>query len=462
MSETFTPDEKGECAVCGEMVWSTDQRCKTLDNSAYQHMRCTQNAPEFEAKPTVATLANGQSVQVNGLKIRKAKPPPPAKPGRKKLCASAPGAQQAHVKARPDLPTQVDLRKWMTPVEYQAATNSCCANAVAGAYEYLCTRQAEKTGDTVGDISRLFVYYVGRLVDAAEWNEEHLPLQDDGMTVDGAVKALQAKGVCLEKDWDFDITKVNQKPHDDCFRAAMRYKTRDALKIKLELEAMKTCLADGFPIIFGLKLTARFMDPGTSGYVATPSAEDKESDSHGAHALLLVGYDDAQRVFIVRNSWGDWWGDKGYCYASYDYIASPDFNLEMHVGMYAIRGLDDYDFTPEDGPGTPLYDSEVAAEWTQSEVVFENKASEVPAAESSISESTGDMFDPLAEARRVFEEMDHDKSGKLDTKELGMAYRLQGVYITNEQLQQVVSAYDTDKDGKINFQEYCTMVGIST
>ena len=38
----------------------------------------------------------------------------------------------------------------------------------AGAYEYLCMRHCEKTGDTVGDISRLFVYYVGRLVDAAE------------------------------------------------------------------------------------------------------------------------------------------------------------------------------------------------------------------------------------------------------------------------------------------------------
>ena len=31
MAEVFTPDEKGQCAVCGDMVWSTEQRCKTLD-----------------------------------------------------------------------------------------------------------------------------------------------------------------------------------------------------------------------------------------------------------------------------------------------------------------------------------------------------------------------------------------------------------------------------------------------
>jgi hypothetical protein len=40
----------------------------------------------------------------------------------------------------------------------------------------------------------------------------------------------------------------------------------------------------------GLKLTARFMDPGPSGFVDTPSVDDKTSDQHGAHALLIVGY----------------------------------------------------------------------------------------------------------------------------------------------------------------------------
>jgi hypothetical protein len=194
-------------------------------------MRCTEGAPQFEAKPKTAKLEGGQEVQVNGLKVKKAKPPPPKGSGRPKLCAAAPMQQQEYVQAKAGIPSRVDLRKWMSPVEHQQATNSCCANAVAGAYEYLCTRHCEKTGDTVGDISRLFVYYVGRLVDAAEWGEEHLPLEDAGMTVDGAVKALQAKGACLEKDWDFDISKVNSKPPEECFKQAMRYKTRDALKV---------------------------------------------------------------------------------------------------------------------------------------------------------------------------------------------------------------------------------------
>lgn len=33
---------------------------------------------------------------------------------------------------------------------------------------------------------------------------------------------------------------------------------------------------------------------------------------YGAHALLIVGYDDDKECWIVKNSWGSSWGDGGY------------------------------------------------------------------------------------------------------------------------------------------------------
>ena len=39
----------------------------------------------------------------------------------------------------------------------------------------------------------------------------------------------------------------------------------------------------------------------------------------GGHAVAAVGYDDAAQCFIIRNSWGAGWGDRGYCYMPYQY-----------------------------------------------------------------------------------------------------------------------------------------------
>jgi C1A family cysteine protease len=39
---------------------------------------------------------------------------------------------------------------------------------------------------------------------------------------------------------------------------------------------------------------------------------------------MAAGYDDSKKAFIIRNSWGDAWGQKGYFLMPYDYITSTD------------------------------------------------------------------------------------------------------------------------------------------
>jgi C1A family cysteine protease len=46
----------------------------------------------------------------------------------------------------------------------------------------------------------------------------------------------------------------------------------------------------------------------------------KGEDIVGGHAVVCVGYDDAKQAFIVRNSWGTGWGDKGYFYMPYEFF----------------------------------------------------------------------------------------------------------------------------------------------
>lgn len=38
------------------------------------------------------------------------------------------------------------------------------------------------------------------------------------------------------------------------------------------------------------------------------------------HAVLIVGYDDTQKVFMFKNSWGERWGQDGYGYVTFDHV----------------------------------------------------------------------------------------------------------------------------------------------
>jgi len=217
-------------------------------------------------------------------------------------------------------PARVDLRPYCTQVEDQSQSNSCCANAAAGAYEYLCKRVAAKNGDEVGDISRLFIYFVGRKNDMVRRGQEGLKVKDEGITLSGAANALEAQGACLESTWGFDLDRVNERPPAEAFDEASNYKASEVKNVPVDLRAMKQCLAEGYPIVFGCKLTKPFFT-APKGVVKTPDPSDPDSAEHGRHAMLIVGYSDQNQTFIVRNSWGTRWGDgKSCCLTFYGVI----------------------------------------------------------------------------------------------------------------------------------------------
>ena len=54
----------------------------------------------------------------------------------------------------------------------------------------------------------------------------------------------------------------------------------------------------------------------------------------GGHAVLIVGWDDAEECFIVKNSWGEDWGENGYFRIGYSQVTN-----QVQFGSEAI----DYD-----------------------------------------------------------------------------------------------------------------------
>jgi len=52
------------------------------------------------------------------------------------------------------------------------------------------------------------------------------------------------------------------------------------------------------------------------------------------HAVVLVGYDDEKRQWIYKNSWGEWWGDRGYGYIPYEKSYAIVGNTYYAEGIY--------------------------------------------------------------------------------------------------------------------------------
>lgn len=205
------------------------------------------------------------------------------------------------------LPKQVDLRKLCSPIENQGTLGSCTANALSGNLEFL----DNKNGEPMVDMSRLFIYYNERLL-------EGTVKQDSGANLRDGIKALAKAGCCPESEWVYDISKFTVRPTMKCYRNALKHKINEYLSLQTQNELL-TCLADGYPFVFGISIFSSFEGDVTTNTGIVPMPSSDESNL-GGHAVMAVGYDRDKKVFIVRNSWGASWGMKGYFTLPFEYM----------------------------------------------------------------------------------------------------------------------------------------------
>jgi C1A family cysteine protease len=212
----------------------------------------------------------------------------------------------------PTLPAAVDLRPSCSPVENQGQLGSCTANALVGSLEFL----EAKAGKKATDLSRLFIYYNERAL-------EGTVKEDAGAMIRDGVKTLVKQGVCAEKLWRYNIAKFAVKPPAACYQQALSHQVQSYHRI-ITLQDMLTCLAEGYSFVFGFTVYEAFesKEVAKTGQLNLPKHGEK---ALGGHAVMAVGYDDASKRFVVRNSWGKAWGMQGYFTIPYAYL--EDRNL---------------------------------------------------------------------------------------------------------------------------------------
>jgi len=220
---------------------------------------------------------------------------------------------------------QVDLRPLCSPVEDQGTIGSCGANAIVGAVEYL---MRAINGDHV-DLSRLFVYYNARRMS----DREH---EDSGTSMIHAMASILAHGACPEAVWSYDTARWNLKPSKRAYASAIDLQNMHYGRVAPN-DMRKAVLAAGLPIIFGMRVPEHLMMKiGTeTGYMPAPK-DGRWEEARGGHAMLMVGYDDERRGWIVRNSWGEGWGIGGHVLIDYDVMDYYGFDH----GYWTIGPLD--------------------------------------------------------------------------------------------------------------------------
>jgi len=207
--------------------------------------------------------------------------------------------------------TNIDLRKsgLFPPIYNQGRTQSCIGASLAAVLEY-GRRREKKRPDF--DPSRLFIYYNTRVI---EKDVE----KDEGGELRNGMKSLTDYGSASEALWPFDENKVLEKPIPSAYEEGMKSMIKKYMRIPTDQKKILNVLSHDMPIAFGLSCFENFDTAKTAedGIIPMPTGSHK-----GDHAMVCVGFNGTH--FIVRNSWGDSWGDNGYAYIPIDYMLNDN------------------------------------------------------------------------------------------------------------------------------------------
>lgn len=223
-------------------------------------------------------------------------------------------------------PAAVDLRQWCSPVENQLSLGSCTAHAGVGIVEYSEKRAYGKHIEG----SRLFLYKTTRNV-----------MQETGDTggwLRTVMGALTLCGIPDEKYWPYIVEDFDIEPDSFIYSVADNYRSikyfchdpkASPISASDVLSSVKKYIASGIPSMFGFWGFSSFENSEIPGDIPYPCPGE---EAQWGHAVVATGYDDNKKIvntkcrketkgaLLIRNSWGEDWGEKGYGWLPYEYV----------------------------------------------------------------------------------------------------------------------------------------------
>jgi len=209
-----------------------------------------------------------------------------------------------------------DGKDWMTPVKYQGMCGSCWAFSALGVVEAAINIHAN---DPDIDI---------------DLSEQHL-ISDcciagscEGGCPDYALGYVRDKGVSDEKC--FPYTRINSECTPCSDWAENPWKIENYVYVSPSKDAFKSALQEYGPLSVVLTVPGDWFYYVGGVYTPTWSANDGVGWAN--HGVVLVGWNDSEGCWIIKNSWGSGWGEDGYAKVLYG-------NLEKYNYAYAVTGI---------------------------------------------------------------------------------------------------------------------------
>lgn len=212
------------------------------------------------------------------------------------------------------LPSKVDLRQVWWAVGDQGSTGSCVGWATAdGLMRYLLVKAGRLDKGQL--LSPRFVWMASKETDEFMARPETF-IEEAGTSLKAAMDIARKYGVVVDSMLPFKInTLMYVGSENDLYAAASTRRAANYFNLRKNLPQWKSWIANSGPILAGVGVDATWDNAAsTKGKLD----QFQPATVRGGHAVCIVGYT-ADR-FIIRNSWGTAWGDKGFGYASPAYI----------------------------------------------------------------------------------------------------------------------------------------------
>lgn len=209
-----------------------------------------------------------------------------------------------------DLPPQLDRHRRMLLPRDQGKEPTCVGFAAVVAREAVLSEPVL--------LSPRYLYHFCKQADGIPDLE--------GTYLRVAMQVLRQRGTCEEEIWPYQLR--TDKPPGPSDESALRFRIAGFLRLdgadpQTMLRNMKHWL-QRHPFIAGVWVHEGWCmrQAVKTGQIPDFAGPERRL---GGHAICVVGYNEKQHHFIFKNSWGEDWGDKGYGYLSYNYMASNCF-----------------------------------------------------------------------------------------------------------------------------------------